>query len=911
MSSVSFPIGDLEQHEKVVLECFSKLWYHSVDFMFIMAVEPNGEFSLYDNNPASKKVMGLDDNAVTHRFNIRETWSDEIVEGLYETYRNAIAHGHPISYEQYATLNDQPIFVDTLFVPIFDEEGNAQFVCGVSRDISKIKEAEKIAVEANVKLKEYTEALESINIDLDEKVKARTRELEKATKEVEGVYKAKSAFLSRMSHEIRTPVNAIVGLASMLNKTELTPDQQSYLDKILQAGQQLTGVVNDTLDLSKLEAGKFEVESVEFSPEQVMQQAVNMLALRAYEKKLDIAVSISANLPDVLIGDPLRIKQITINLLSNAIKFTDKGAITLAVDYDEHQACLHWSVKDTGKGISGSHIDKLFQSFNQLEASTSRHYGGTGLGLVISKQLSQLMGGDITVESTLGQGSCFSVVLPAPDPSARRHQVSNFAEFTAQRKILLLDQSVASGFALSEMLTDIGYDVEPCDMLTAGLAKALQSVQVSQLYHKVLIDVDSFEVEELDSMLSAVRRFYSESDLILIKKFGNEQRQLTDTETLMTLEKPLFRTALLQAFSGSASPSPSHLIDKPVNHALVNGVGRPNWSGYSLLVVDDNEVNQQVARGYLEHTGVSITTAMSGVQAIEILKEQRFDLVLMDINMPYMDGWETTSLVRQQYTVSELPIIALTAFSGEEVYDTCKRVGMSAHIGKPIVEAKLLETIGKFLSGKEDRPVTLSPISIPVKSTRSERLTPLLNSELLNIPLALQRLESRDHLLIDVLETFYRRYSDCVLLSKPFEISDVEFFSECHSLKSTAAYIGADSLLALCRKVDSGKSSHELRRQICESLSDVLKVIATAFDTTPAGSNTTNEESALLINVLLEQLSQSNFSAAQTVSRIRQQPWCTQFHQQQLDKTEALLEDVEFEEAYLVVKALFMDKEIS
>ncbi|HFQ4929821.1 TPA: response regulator [Vibrio vulnificus] len=909
MNSVSFSIEDFEQHDKVVLECFSKLWQHSVDFMFIMAVEPNGDFSLYDNNPASKKVMGLDENAVTHRFDIRETWSDEIVEGLYETYRNAIAHGHPISYEQYATLNDQPIFVDTLFVPIFDEEGNAQFVCGVSRDISKIKEAEKIAVEANVKLKEYTEALESINIDLDEKVKARTRELEKATKEVEGVYKAKSAFLSRMSHEIRTPVNAIVGLASMLNKTELTPDQQSYLDKILQAGQQLTGVINDTLDLSKLEAGKFEVESVEFSPELVMQQAVNMLALRAYEKKLDIAVSISANLPDVLIGDPLRIKQITINLLSNAIKFTDKGAIALAVDYDEQQALLHWSVKDTGKGISGSHIDKLFQSFNQLEASTSRHYGGTGLGLVISKQLSQLMGGDISVESKLGQGSCFSVVLPASDPSARRHRVTNLAELTVQRKVLLLDQSMASGFALSEMLTDLGYDVVLCDTLSSGTAKVLQLEELSQPYDKVMIDVDSLRADDFDSMLDVVKRFYSDSDVILLKRFGAEQPQLLHPHTLVSLEKPLFRKPLLQALSGNGSVNQEQV--DPVSETLESVAGRPNWSGYALLVVDDNEVNQQVARGYLEHTGVSITTAMSGLQAIEILKEQSFDLVLMDINMPHMDGWETTSLLRQQYSVRELPIIALTAFSGEEVYETCRRVGMSAHIGKPIVEAQLLEAIGQHLSGKAVCSPALSPMSIPAKSTQNERLIPLLNSELLNIPLALQRLESRDQLLVDVLDTFYRRYSDSVLLSRPFEIPDVEFFSECHGLKSTAAYIGADSLLALCRKVVLDKSVRELRGQIHKSLSDVLKVIATAFDTIPAGLNSTNEESDLLINVLLEQLSQSNFSAAQTVSRIRQQSWCTQFHQQQLDQTEALLEDVEFEEAYLVVKALFMDKEIS
>lgn len=901
MNSVSFSIEDFEQHDKVVLECFSKLWHHSVDFMFIMAVEPNGEFSLYDNNPASKRVMGLDEHAVTHRINIRETWSDEIVEGLYETYRNAISHGHPISYEQYATLSDHPIFVDTLLVPIFDEEGNPQFVCGVSRDISKIKEAEQIAVEANIKLKQYTEALESINSDLDEKVKARTLELERATKEVEEVYKAKSAFLSRMSHEIRTPINAIVGLASMLSKTNLTSVQQSYLDKILQAGQLLTGVVNDTLDLSKLEAGKLEVEHVTFSPEQVMQQAMNIVAMKAYEKKLDIAVVISANLPEIVIGDPLRIKQITINLLSNAIKFTEEGAIALEVSYDEQQATLVWHVKDTGKGISERHIGKLFQSFNQLEASTSRHYGGTGLGLVISKQLCELMGGSISAESILGEGSCFSVRLPV---AQQNHTRSTSRHCDMQGKILLLDSHPASRLAIAEMLTDIGYEVEWCDDLTSGLAKALGS----EPYNKVLIDVEIIKQEGLESLPRELVSHYPPSNLILMRTFADELLDFGQAlQTPVMLEKPVFRSPLLHVLNTNQChhPDQTYKVEAQASKVL------PNWSGYSILVVDDNEINQQVARGYLEQTGVSITTAMSGLQAIEIIDKKHFDLVLMDINMPHLDGWQATTMIRQHYSGSELPIVALTAFSGEEVFETCLRVGMSAHIGKPIVESQLMETLGKFLTAKSSAVTSIRPVPVVVDSGWSERLNPLFESELLNVPLALQRLQSRHDLLVDVLDTFYRRYCDSALVSDPFEISDSEFFSECHSLKSSAAYIGAETLLTLCRKVELDNSTPELREQVHSTLTSVLQLLETTLrKNEPVFSQDTIND-ADLITVLLEQLSKSNFSAAQTISKIRQLPWCKKGDQQQLDKIDALLDEVEFEEAYSMVKTLFADKGIS
>ncbi|HDY7993982.1 TPA: response regulator [Vibrio vulnificus] len=896
MSSIVFHEDDHEMHEKVVLDCFSKLWHHSVDFMFIMAVEPNGEFSLYENNPASKRIMGLNENTAIHRFNIRETWSDEVVEGLYETYRKAIAHGSPVSYEQYASLNGSSIFVDTLFVPIFDEIGNPRFVCGVSRDISKIKEAEKIAVEANVRLKEYTEALEGINSDLDEKVKKRTCELEKATQEIESVYRAKSAFLSRMSHEIRTPVNAIVGLASMMGKTKLTSAQQIYLEKISQASQFLAEVVNDTLDLSKLEAGKLEIEQVEFSPEKIMQEAVNIMALKAYDKNLDLAVNISINLPEILIGDPLRIKQITINLLSNAIKFTEKGYINLVVEYDHDNSILKWSVIDTGKGISDINKASLFKLFNQLEKSTSREYGGTALGLAMSQQLSYLMGGEVFVESVLGQGSCFSVKVPLSQSVRNKSNLYDGINNNTGN-ILLVDNSPASSLAIRDMLSEIGFDVDLCDDVTCALSKIQQSCIRKEPYNKIMIDMQMFSQKELYLLFDAFNGCYQGDELIKIDRLGrtlkNENRDSID----WILEKPLFLSSLISVCNNSVYNKSNTTIS-----SSTNGLKRQfDWGGYSILVVDDNEINQQVIRGYLSDTGINIVSVMNGKDAIEYLNEREFDIVLMDINMPNMDGFETTSIIRRYFNDTELPIVAVTAYSSEDVLEKVVSVGMSAHLSKPICGKKLYETLSSFLTSydiKQDDKIDLQ-----------EGLDYFSYHNVLNIPLALQRLQGRRSLLLEVLDGFYHRYFNSDLVLKPFDISDKHLFDECHSLKSSSSYIGAETLLSLCQNVKPSENPLSIRREINIELGHVLRSICEIGKSNFTVKMESSNEFLDYINLLMEQLSQSNFSAKQTVEILLQCHFCSDDMKSILNDIYILIENVEFEDAHDIAQILTIRKD--
>lgn len=273
------------EHDEIIIDCFSQMWRYSADLMFIMAVEEDGEFSLYDNNPASRDVLGLKKDDEIHRLNLRAHFGDEMMEQIYETYKQAIKSKKPISIEQEgANFDGSPLYFDTLFVPIFDECGEPIYVCGASRDITKIKDAEKIALKANEKLIEYTLALETINQDLDRKVRERTKELENAKRVVEESLEAKSSFVARMSHEIRTPINAVIGLSHLNLKTSLSNKQKDYSNKILESGEILLNLVNGVLDFSKIEAGQMNIEIVPFSPRLLVQHAINMNLIKAQEK---------------------------------------------------------------------------------------------------------------------------------------------------------------------------------------------------------------------------------------------------------------------------------------------------------------------------------------------------------------------------------------------------------------------------------------------------------------------------------------------------------------------------------------------------------------------------------------------------------------------------------------------------
>ncbi|RBP85799.1 PAS domain-containing sensor histidine kinase [Marinomonas rhizomae] len=710
---------DQTEHDQIIIDCFLKLWSYSADLMFIMSVESNGEFTLFDNNPASREIMGLSREAKIHRMNIRDTWGDDIVEGLYSSYRKAIAAREPISVAQYATYDGKDVYVDTLLVPIFDASGNPIFVCGVSRDITKIKEAEIVALKANEKLLEYSAALETINQDLDHKVQERTKELESAKCTVEEALEAKSSFVAKMSHEIRTPINAVIGLSHLSLKTALSIEQKDYINTILSSGETLLSLVNDVLDFSKIEAGKMSIEAVPFSPRLIVQHAINMNAIKAEEKKLAVTADISPSLPPMLLGDPLRIQQVLINLVTNAVKFTECGGICVRMYTDEKNdkdVLLRCDVIDTGIGISKTYIDQLFQSFQQADDSITRQFGGTGLGLTISRQLCELMGGEIWVHSELGQGSTFSFTLP------------------------------------------------------------LNIASHASVYTE---DMSSNEMVDLATVNEKVEGAFSDK---LLYEDGDV----------------------------------------------------PDFSQYHVLLAEDNLINQKVILGYLGDTSINVDVAGNGEEAIYKLNSKKYDLVLMDIQMPIMDGLAAARYIRRSSVYGNIPIIAMTAHVSDEAKEQSAQAGMNAHLDKPIQKSELYKTLQKHFEVKDThKSIQKHDFFAPSHdSSYDELLFQLSSIDTLSVDDAIEHLNGKKSLYLDIATAFYNKYK--VFSLHGFLGDDLAIVL--HSLKSNSAYIGAFELSSYCAELESNIKEdvpdlHLLSRleMMVSDLNDSLEKILTPY----------------------------------------------------------------------------------
>lgn len=690
-----------QEHDQTIIDCFLQMWRYSADLMFIMAVEEGDEFSLFDNNPASKAVMGLEKGAEIHRLNLRVQFGDELAEQVYATYRQVLQGGTPISIEQDGMRGDgSRIYFDTLFVPIFDSLGKPIFVCGVSRDITKIKEAETVALKANEKLLEYSAALETINQELDRKVQERTKELENAKRTVEDALEAKSSFVARMSHEIRTPINAVIGLSHLSLKTTLSHEQKDYINTILTSGENLLSLVNDVLDFSKIEAGKMGIEEVPFSPKLIVQSAINMNAIKAEEKKLAMTVDISPSLPHMLLGDPLRIQQVLVNLLTNAVKFTEHGGICVRMYTDEKSdkgVLLRCDVIDTGIGISKAFSDQLFQSFQQADDSITRQFGGTGLGLTISRQLCELMGGDIWVSSELGQGSTFSFTLP-------------------------LNISFSDPVALNE--------------------KALNDAVLEE---------------------------------------SNEKKNI------------------------------------------------PDLSRYHILLAEDNVINQKVVLGYLNDTSIKVDVVENGEEAINQLKDRKYDLILMDIQMPIMDGLTAAKKIRQSSVYGHLPIIAMTAHVSDEAKMQSVQAGMNAHLDKPIEKFDLYKILQKHLSiDNLDSYLQEDDLLMQRQdSLYSEVLFKLSSIDTLEVNKAIKNLSGKTDLYVDLVLSFYSRY-------KIFSLQgyDEHYFSGVvHSLKSNSAYIGALKISCFCAELEDHIAEKTLNLELIDRLVKMLKDLVNQLET--------------------------------------------------------------------------------
>ncbi len=655
-------------------------------------------------------------------------------------------------------------------------------------------------------------------------------ELRLARAKAEEAAEAKSMFLANMSHEIRTPMNAIIGLSHLASRTELTPRQRDYVGKIERSGQHLLGILNDILDFSKAEAGKLEIERAPFELDAALQNVVNLIAEKASAKGLELICEVGADVPPHLLGDPLRLGQILINYANNAIKFTERGEIHIAVRRVDRLATdsdaelvLRFEVRDTGIGLSPEQVGRLFQSFSQADSSTTRQYGGTGLGLAISKSLAELMGGQVGVESVAGQGSLFWFTARLGCGLQQRRTVVPRIDVRGLR-VLVVDDNPHAATVLVGMLDSIGFKVQA----VASGALAIQAVRdaaaTPQPIDVVMMDwqmpgMDGLEAAKSIRALGLART----PQQIMVTAYGREDvvRGAETAGLQDVLLKPvnpslLFDTMMRVVGAGQDEPV-SHSL--PTLPAVADAVHQQlqalqSLRGARVLLVEDNALNQQVATELLEDAGFAVDVAENGQQAVDRVQAQRYDIVLMDMQMPVMDGVTATRCIRTDAAHHALPIVAMTANAMQADRDRCLEAGMNGFVSKPIEPSALWQALAQWIVPREGlgQELPRAPRTVFTSADTAPLQAEVLPAHIdgLDLVAGLRRMGGKAALYLSMLRKFKATQLPAWQTLRQAVVADDLATAErqAHTLKGLAGNIGATSLQEASGALEAALHAH-------------------------------------------------------------------------------------------------------